>query len=122
MRAEADGLPMAGTSGRYLTVRPNIDIPVDTAGYVDPETGGMSVVPPPVENMDAHRRPPEFGGTGKDPVFEIETDELPEELAYRPDPANPEGHGFIEPAGRMSFEEYLAAVRSTRELWRALKP
>lgn len=122
MRADADGLPMVGTSGRYLAIRPNVDVPVDAAGHVDPETEGMSVVPPPVENMEPHRRPPEFDGTGKDPVFEIETDELPDELRHRPDPANPERHGFIEPARRMSFEEYLAAVRSTRALWRKVEP
>ncbi len=123
MRADdRDGLPMVGPSGRYLAVRPNVDVPVDAGGYVNPETEGMSVVPPPVENMDTHRRPPEFGGTGKDPVFEIETDELPEGLAYRLDPANPEGHGFIEPARRMRFEEYLAAVQATRALWRRAEP
>ena len=100
-----------------------MDVPVDAGGYVDPETGGVSVVPPPVENMDDdHRRPPEFGGTGKDPVFEIETDELPEGLAYRPDPANPEGHGFIEPSRRMRFEEYLTLVQASRALWRRVEP
>jgi hypothetical protein len=34
----------------------------------------------------------------RDPVFELDTDELPEELIYRPDPENPEEHGFLEPA------------------------
>lgn len=122
MRADADGLPMIGPSGRYLTVRPNVDIPVDAAGRVEPETGGMSVVPPPAENLAPHRRPPEFGGTGKDPVFELQTEEMPRELRYRPDPADPEGHGFIEPSRTMGFEEYLAAVRATRSLWRGVEP
>ncbi len=122
MRADADGLPMLDPSGRYLAVRPNVDILVDVAGRVDPETGGMSVIPPPVENMDPHRRPPEFGGTGKDPVFELQTDEMPGELRYRPDPANPEGHGFIEPSRVMSFEEYLTSIQATRALWRRVQP
>lgn len=122
MRADEDGLPMVGSSGRYLTVRPNLDIPVDGDGCVDPETEGVSVIPPPVENMDPHRRPPAFGGTGKDPVFVLDTDELPRNLVYRPDPADPERHGFLEPARRMRFGEYLAAVQDTRALWRELEP
>lgn len=55
-------------------------------------------------------------------MFELETDELPEYLTYRPDPTNPEGHGFIEPARRMRFEEYQAAVRTTRDLWQRIEP
>jgi hypothetical protein len=46
-------------------------------------------------------------------VFELEPDELPKELRYRSDPANPEGHGFIEPTRRMSFEEYQRLLHST---------
>jgi len=86
-----------------------------------PTTEGMSVVPPPVENLVDHRRPPDFGGTGKDPVFELDTEDLPGVLAYRPDPTNPEGHGFIEPARRVSFEEYRRAIHQTRSLWRRLR-
>ena len=119
MKADpADGLPATGETGRYLGARPGVDIPVDGDGFVDPGTEGMSVVPPPVENLARHRRPPDFGGTGKDPVFVLDTEELPDELAYRPDPANPEEHGFIEPAHRVIFEEYRRAIHGTRTLWR----
>ena len=49
MRADqADGLPAIGETGRYLGVRPGVDIPVA----------------PPVDNLVDHRRPPDFGGTG----------------------------------------------------------
>ena len=120
MRAAEDGSPRTGATGRYLGARPGVDVPVGPDGFVKPGTGGMSVVPPPVENLQPHRRPPELGGTGKDPVFELETDELPTELRYRPDPANPEGHGFVEPARRMGFEEYQRLLHSTRPLWRAV--
>ena len=122
MRADqADGLPAIGETGRYLGVRPGVDIPVAPDGFVDSGTEGMSVVPPPVENLVDHRRPPDCGGTGKDPVFELDTEDLPGVLAYRPDPANPEGHGFIEPARRVSFEEYRRAIHQTRTLWRRLR-
>lgn len=62
MRAGADGLPETGETGRYLGVRPGVDIRVDEGGFVNPGTEGMSVVPPPVENLAEHRRPPEFDG------------------------------------------------------------
>ncbi len=121
MRADRDGLPLVGKTARYLSVRPNVDIPVDEDGMVDPETGGMSVSPPPVENLHPLRLPREYGGLGKDPVFDIETDGLPDTLAYRPDPDNPEGHGFLEPSRRMPFVEYERAVHATRPLWRRLR-
>lgn len=88
MRAGADGLPETGETGRYLSVWPDVDIRVDEGGFVNPGIEGMSIAPPPVENLAGHRRPPEFGGTGKDPVYELETGELPDDLAYRPDQAN----------------------------------
>lgn len=86
---------------------------------VRPGTGGMSASPPPPENLPSFRRPPEYGGTGKDPLWELETDELPETLRYRPDPERPERHGFIEPSRAMGFEEYQAALEDTSGLWRS---
>jgi hypothetical protein len=123
---ERDGLPEIGERGRYLGVQPGVDVLVDADGSVDPyqrraKPQGLSVSPPPVTNLQPHRRPPEFGGTGKDPVFELETDDLPEGLEYRPDPDDP-GHGLIGPSRRMGFEEYRAAVLETRPLWRRVRP
>lgn len=119
---ESDGLPEIGETGRYLGVRPNVDIPVGEDGFVEPVTGGMSVVPPPPTNLARHRLPHEMGGTGKDTVFELDTDALPEELIYCSDPDNPEGHGFIEPSRQMSFRDYRRLVHETRALWRPLRP
>jgi hypothetical protein len=62
MKGAADGLPETGETGRYLGVRPVVDIRVGEGGLVGPGMEGMSVVPPPVENLAEHRRPPEFGG------------------------------------------------------------
>ena len=80
----------------------------------------MSVSPAPPENLPLHRRPPDFGGTGKDPVFAMNTDDLPEELQYRPDPAKPNTHGFITPAYTMTFAHYQRAIHETRVLWQLL--
>lgn len=84
-------------------------------------SGGVSVSPPPPENLPEHLRPPEFGGYGKDPLYELDTDELPPKLRYRPDPENPTGHGFIEPSGSMSFEDFEQAIHGTRDLWMAVR-
>jgi hypothetical protein len=121
MRAdEWDGMPGTGETGRYLGVRPNVDVPVGEDGSVEPRAGGMSGVPPPVTNLARHRLPHELGGTGRDPVFELETGELSGELVYRPDPDSPGEHGFIEPSRRMSFEGYRRAIHGTRGLWHRL--
>jgi hypothetical protein len=117
MKPNEDGLPKPGWSARTLGARCNIDVPVNEDGFVEPETGGMSVSPPPPENLPYIRRPPEYGGAGKDPVWEVDTDELPEELGYRPDPERPDEHGLIEPSRRMTFEEYQRAIHGTRVLW-----
>jgi hypothetical protein len=118
MKQTPDEEPELGASSRTLGARAGVDIPVGDDGSVAPETGGMSVSPIPPENLPAHRRPPEFGGTGKDPVFETETDALPFGLIYRPDSDKPETHGFIEPAYPMTFEGYQGLIHATRVLWR----
>jgi hypothetical protein len=123
---EGDGLPEIGERGRYLGVRPGVDVLVGADGFVEPyqpgaKPQGLSVSPPPASNLPRHRRPLEFGGTGSDPIFELETEDLPEGLAYRPDPDDP-GHGLIGPARRMGLEEYRAAILETRVLWRRVRP
>jgi hypothetical protein len=121
MKIGEDDLPEVGKTGRYLGARPSgkfRDIDVDANEMVHPGTGGLSVSPPPPENLHELVRPPEYGGIGKDPLWELETNELPPELAYRPDPKRLKEHGFIEPARAMSFEEYQGALHATRELWK----
>ncbi len=117
MKPGEDDLPKPGWSARTLGARCNIDIPTSEDGSVAPELGGMSVSPPPAGNLPPWRLPRELGGRGKDPVWEVDTDQLPEDLAYRPDPDDPDAHGFLEPARPMTFEEYQAALHSTRGLW-----
>ena len=90
----ADGLPFAEPTARGLGVRPGIDIPVDEFGLVEPGGEGMSVSPDMISNLPDHRRPPEHGGDGPDPVWEIDESMLGPQLAYEPDD---ETHGFIEP-------------------------
>lgn len=107
-----------GDTSRYLGIRPGIDVQVLHNGSVSPGRQGMSVSPSPPHNLPSRRRPPEYEGTGKDPVFEMDTDDLPEELSYQPDPGKPDVHGYITPAYRMTFEHYQRAIHETRAYWR----
>ena len=52
----------------------------------------MSVSPDTPLNLVEHRRPPEFGGIGTDPVWMTESETLIEGLTYRADPDDPERH------------------------------
>lgn len=117
-----DGLPAPGATARTLGARPGIDIVVDKSGMVRPGTGGVSVSPGDPRNLPRHRRPPEFGGLGRDPVWRIRTSDLGPELAYEPDPRNPSGHGFVEPAYDMPYEAFQAALEATRDRWELVDP
>jgi hypothetical protein len=116
MRRDGDGLPLlTHLTSSGLGVRPDIDIPVDDEGFVEPESGGMSVTPDTPDGLPHHRRPHKFGGIGKHPIWFLETDQLPETLVYREERST---HGFIEPSVRMDLTDYQDAIAETRELWR----
>jgi hypothetical protein len=116
MREDYAGAPMVGPSARMLGVRPNIDIPV-TAGQVQPNTGGLSVAPDRPDNLHPLRRPPGYGGTGKDPVWWIDSAALGNDLQFRSDSAT---HGLIEPARAMSIDEFQSALEASKLDWKKL--
>jgi hypothetical protein len=118
MKMAGDGYPASGPTARTLGVRPGVDIPVDADGVVAGGEGGMSVAPDSPDHLPEHRRPPSFGGTGKDPVWELDLADLGDALAYREDPLMPGVHGFIEPRLPMAFSEFEAALAQTRQAWR----
>jgi hypothetical protein len=117
MRADPYGFALQGDTSSTLGVRADYDIPVDAEGLVRPDTEGMSVTPDDWRHMNRRRIPDELGGTGKHPVFYIETDDLGPLLRFRRDPGNPVRHGFVEPAQPMSFEAYQAAIHATAASW-----
>jgi len=141
MLRDRDGLPKVGNSGSKLGARPEYaedaihpddrirpgdritgDIRVDIDGMVQPGTGGISCAMPPIENLPPHRRPPKHGGDARGyEVYELETDDLPDELRERIDPYGATRHVFIEPAREMSFADYQQALHSTRALWRVVQ-
>ena|GEM_PF-929010 len=114
MKMDDLGFPLVEESARGLGVRVNNDIPV-VEGFVSNLTGGMSVAPNDPRNLPPHRRPESLGGTGKDPIFEMNTNNLPPGLTYIPDKP---GHGTIQPAFPMPYETYRALLSSTKLLWK----
>ncbi len=119
MRRSFGDTPELGAGFRSLGVRVR-DLHPRLDGTVDPGRGGLSVSPGP-ESLPQSTRPPELNGIGKDPVFELETEELPNEsLRYREDPCSPQTHGFIEPAYPMKFEHYQRLIYETSEHWRPM--
>lgn len=124
MKVGADREPQINDTARALGVRvggERPDVVVAASGVVLSERGGMSASPPPPENLAEHRRPEEYGGFGKDPVWELETDSLPSGLTYRLDPKDPSGHGFIEPSEPMQLDAYKALLSETKSLWEVFK-
>jgi hypothetical protein len=77
-------------------------------------------VSPDVRQLPPHRRPPEFGGTGRDPVWGIDEKDLGPDLTYRPDPDR-DGHGFIEPARSMPLRDFQEAVERTASSWQLVR-
>lgn len=112
MRVGSDGHPEPGRSARTLGIRPGIDVEVDDEGNVHPGREGLSVAPRDPLNLPPWRRPPRFGGDGKDPVWALT--ELPAGLAYV---ATSGSHGVLSPAVTMTLEVYEELLASTAPSW-----
>jgi hypothetical protein len=116
MREDPGGGPMTGPSARTLGVRPHVDIRV-IAEQVQPNSGGMSVAPDHPGNLHPLRRPPTYGGSGKDPVWYVALAVLGGDLQFRQDAAT---HGLIEPAQPMSLDDFQKALEATKPNWKKL--
>jgi hypothetical protein len=122
MRRDEDGRPLVipstsvSSPARGLGVRPVVDISFDETGFVEPGTNGMSVAQDSPDFLPDHRRPWELGGESDDPLWQIEEEDLGDALTYRLDEPPPH-HGVIEPAWRMTLDEYELALAETRDAW-----
>jgi len=125
-----NGAPKVEPTARGLGARPGSDITPDENGMVHPpanpaDAKGVSTAPEKPGNLPAHRRPPELGtgkggvGTGKDPVWSLDPDKLPDGLVgIRDSPT----HVTIAPSRSMPLDEYQALIASTKGLWEKVEP
>jgi|JI10StandDraft_1071094.scaffolds.fasta_scaffold61636_9 hypothetical protein len=119
MREAGDGLPILANSSSGLGVRHRLnfedprffDIHLDDRDHVHPNTGGMSVSPPPTSNIPERLR-------RNRTIFALETTVLHQHgLQFRRDPAKPDVHGFIEPLNVVHVSVYEQALLRTRVHW-----
>ena len=132
-----NGKPKIGRHARCLGIRPNIDIDVDRvpkewideSGYLQPSSNhdaDLEIVEVAVRNnkgmsvslsIDAlpdFRKPPAFGGSGRDPLWQIDSDKITGDLEAVRDSAT---HVSIMPRVTMLLARYEAALASTSDAW-----
>jgi len=117
MKAEADGFPKVGRSGRELGVRiegPSRDLVVGDDGTVAPGNGGVSVALDAALNLPKPRLPKSLGGEGRDPVFSMVRADIPPTLLLRPDRYP---HALVEPGRRCALAVFESDLASTRSFW-----
>ena len=135
--AEQGGKPKIGRSARLLGIRPNIDINVEQMpiGYLDEQgyflqeaqrkisgelvtvairdTRGMSVSLS-IDSLPPFRKPTKFGGTGKDPLWQIDDSHIVGDLLAVQDSPT---HVSIMPRVTMVLERYETALATTQNYW-----
>ena len=67
-----------------------------------------------IEGLPAFRKPARFGGTGKDPLWQIDDSNITEDLQAVQDSPT---HVSILPRVTMSLERYEAALANTQKYW-----
>lgn len=135
--ADQNGKPKIGRSARLLGIRPGVDIDIEQmpTGYLNDRgyllaeserdfrgeliavavrnTKGMSVALA-IESLPAFRRPAKFGGTGKDPLWQIDDKHIIGDLQALQDSPT---HVSILPRVTMSLERYETALANTQNDW-----
>jgi hypothetical protein len=135
--SEQNGKPKIGRSARLLGIRPTIDINVeqmpigylDEQGYLLPESKrenqgelvtvaikddkGMSVSLS-IEGLPSFRKPSEFGGNGKDALWQIDDTKIIGDLQAVQDSST---HVSILPGATMALARYEAAFANTQQDW-----
>lgn len=140
--AAKNGKLKLGRSARCLGIRPGIDIDVesipraclDEQGYLTPEVEqdsaagervdvairnhkGMSTSLS-IEGLPEFRRPPEFGGKGRDPLWQVDDSEICGDLEAVQDS---DTHVSIMPSTTMALDRYEAALANTQDSWKQVE-
>ena len=120
MTPDPNGLPQVGRSARQLGVRTIDWLPHNDVNAFRPDDTvvpgeGMSAAPNDPANLPKNRRPPQLsGGVGKDPVWEMDTDDLGPTLSFIQDKAT---HGVVGTKVPMTLAELELALAATRSRW-----
>jgi hypothetical protein len=94
---------------------PHNDVNAASPGDVVNPGEGMSAAPHDPAHLAKNRRPPQLnGGTGKDPVWEIDTDDLGPAIEYVQDTPT---HGVVAAKVPMTLAELEQALAATRARW-----
>jgi hypothetical protein len=139
--AAANDKPKVGRSARLLGIRPGIDIDtievpqiwLDELGYLRPElergvgtdlavvairnTKGMSTSIS-IETLPSHRKPIAFGGTGRDPIWQIDSSYITGDLEAVRDSLT---HVSIMPRATMLLAQYELALANTQKYWQRVE-
>jgi hypothetical protein len=120
MKMDLDGKPKVGRTSPELGVRgydkyPHNDIDVSQPEDMVHPVKGLSVAPDDPYQLERHRRPPPFGGSGKDPLWVLDRDSLGPDVMYLIDTPF---HGFIAPNRPMTLRKYETALEMTRDHWK----
>jgi hypothetical protein len=114
MKVGADGLPLVGTRRNMLGVRPTDPNNKDPKRRFDVAATNDADIVSPGKGLSTSLDPQNQTPGRGEALFEIETDELPVELA--PNPDHPP-HCLIQPSTAMTLGEYQRALQGTRDLW-----
>ena len=135
---EENGKPRVGRSARLLCVRPGTDIDaahiprgwLDSRGCLRSESERIDsdqLVEVAVRNVKGmstslsigrlppFRRPVEFGGIGRDPLWRVESEYITGDLEAVQDS---DTHVSIMPRVAMLLERYEAALAKTQDYWK----
>lgn len=114
---EDGGNPALGESARKLGVRKGTDITIDDKDNAVHDEKGMSTSPDDPKNLPSHRRPLEFGGTGKDPVWETDSSSLTnDKIEWFED--KPGEHGIVRPKKDMPYNDFKDSLEGTQNSWK----
>jgi RHS repeat-associated protein len=115
--------PEVGESARTLGVRPGVDVEVNSGNVAQKNRAGifqgMSVAPDTPYNLFVVRRPTEFGGSGKDPVWAIKRSLISDPNLQVID--DTPGHALVAPSKCIPYQEYKKSLETTRPLWKKVK-
>jgi hypothetical protein len=115
MKVDVDGKPLVGTKRNMLGVRPTDPTNTDRNRVFD--VPAVSDIDPvgPGKGLSTAPKSDGLKPRAGEALFEVESDDLPGELAPNQDKAN---HCLIQPSQTMTLGEYQQALAETRDLWK----